>query len=975
MPKKRGRPFKNPHLNVHSAHSVHPATPNGHAGSHQPSKPRTPGRRSATPRQPVSTANGKGKGKGKAVPTGQALAGDTIHAAAVIFDPNCSFCYGTDKRNKQGVPERMVSCHRCGRCGHPSCLQMESPQLIETIFGYKWNCMECKACEVCQIKGDDSRLMFCDGCDRGWHSYCLNPPLAKPPKGQWFCPKCVSPGPSQSSAPPCAPVSSKGKGRALSSVPSHLASAINTTPVVKKPRGRPRKYPLPQDTPEPKSYHDGDDNIFNDRRSSVKVKPRSESHRSRKPKHPTVFSDTDENTPPPSGVKIRLRVPGAGRRKTVEVESEEEKIPYGGVITGEDADTSKTAITDRDKELFEKARLVAEAKLGGQPVVTAQPGAINGSPAPSMSSSTSYFPSPGTSTPAQLSSSIHRPLRDRLLQSTLGPATPGPATVTVSGAGKAAQGAGAGPAEKIKRIRFGVYDIDTWYSAPYPEEYQHVPDGRLWLCEFCLKYMKSGFVAGRHRIKCKARHPPGDEIYRKDNVSVFEVDGRKNKIYCQNLCLLAKMFLDHKTLYYDVEPFLFYVMTEVDDLGARFVGYFSKEKRSPDNNVSCIMTLPVRQRKGWGQLLIDFSYLLSKKEERVGGPERPLSGLGEVTYKKYWRLAVFRFLRNSPDNPSLEDISKATSMTLMDVYQTLEDESMIETLDSPPPSYPVSNGTSTPSFSRRGRGRGRGGRLGSARRPTQPKSASPEATDEQPIIPDRYIIQWDRDYVEAVLKKHEARGYLELAPERLKYHPFLVTRNPIKPPGALAKAALVTSNGNSATAQAVSIANDPIVKDGIVEGRENGGKDVPAELEETVLHGEDRATLDLVKALAHQSPQRNLRKRTSSELNTPAPNSLKKLRSSDRIKGMNGTPSRRRKSTAVATPSSRVSGRGSQRGSARKSSVKNGSVQDTEDADAEGEYEDEGEDADADGEWEGEDEDAEGEDEDAEGEDDEEYVE
>jgi hypothetical protein len=67
------------------------------------------------------------------------------------------------------------------------------------------------------------------------------------------------------------------------------------------------------------------------------------------------------------------------------------------------------------------------------------------------------------------------------------------------------------------------------------------------------------------------------------------------------------MFLDHKTLYYDVEPFLFYVMTEVDDLGARFVGYFSKEKRSPDNNVSCIMTLPVRQRRGWGQLLIDFS--------------------------------------------------------------------------------------------------------------------------------------------------------------------------------------------------------------------------------------------------------------------------------------------------------------------------------------------------------------------------------
>jgi hypothetical protein len=72
------------------------------------------------------------------------------------------------------------------------------------------------------------------------------------------------------------------------------------------------------------------------------------------------------------------------------------------------------------------------------------------------------------------------------------------------------------------------------------------------------------------------------------------------------------MFLDHKSLFYDVEPFLFYVITEVDEFGARFVGYFSKEKRSPkDYNVSCIMTLPVRQRQGWGNLLIDFSVLPS----------------------------------------------------------------------------------------------------------------------------------------------------------------------------------------------------------------------------------------------------------------------------------------------------------------------------------------------------------------------------
>ena len=143
------------------------------------------------------------------------------------------------------------------------------------------------------------------------------------------------------------------------------------------------------------------------------------------------------------------------------------------------------------------------------------------------------------------------------------------------------------------------------------------------------------------------------------------------------------MFLDHKSLFYDVEPFLFYVMTEVDDTGARFVGYFSKEKRSPkDYNVSCIMTLPVRQRQGWGNLLIDFStpfytflyqklnhyfkgYLLSKKEQRSGSPEKPLSGLGALGYRNYWTLSLMRYLNVAPDRPRLEgelDFSK------LDVY-------------------------------------------------------------------------------------------------------------------------------------------------------------------------------------------------------------------------------------------------------------------------------------------------------------------
>lgn len=142
--------------------------------------------------------------------------------------------------------------------------------------------------------------------------------------------------------------------------------------------------------------------------------------------------------------------------------------------------------------------------------------------------------------------------------------------------------------------------MEVWYQSPYPDDVARLP--KLYLCEFCLLYHKSEITMRRHAAKCVWRHPPGDEvcaesetptfpncealltsrpvqfvqIYRKGKVGVWQVDGKRQKEYCQHLCLLAKFFLDHKTLYYDVEPFLFYVMTLADADGCHTIGYFSK---------------------------------------------------------------------------------------------------------------------------------------------------------------------------------------------------------------------------------------------------------------------------------------------------------------------------------------------------------------------------------------------------------------
>jgi histone acetyltransferase MYST1 len=236
---------------------------------------------------------------------------------------------------------------------------------------------------------------------------------------------------------------------------------------------------------------------------------------------------------------------------------------------------------------------------------------------------------------------------------------------------------------KVKNVNYldlGSSSMECWYFSPLPKDFW--PDGfldTLHVCEFCLKFFKRKSELLHHAAKCSLKHPPGDEIYRSADgkISFWELDGTKEKFYCQNLCFLAKLFLDHKTLYYDVDPFLFYVLTEADEYGYHVTGYFSKEKFSEVGyNLACILTFPPHQRKGYGRLLIQFSYELSKIERRVGSPERPLSDLGLLSYHSYWSwqlLGIIReqLLRTTPE-VSIMELTERTSIKPEDVISTLQ---------------------------------------------------------------------------------------------------------------------------------------------------------------------------------------------------------------------------------------------------------------------------------------------------------------
>ena len=224
----------------------------------------------------------------------------------------------------------------------------------------------------------------------------------------------------------------------------------------------------------------------------------------------------------------------------------------------------------------------------------------------------------------------------------------------------------------IEEIIMGNFRCCTWYFSPFPEEYHNIKT--LYFCEFCLNFYVKKEELERHIMtNCPLRHPPGNEIYRDEKISMFEVDGKTESIYCENLSYLSKLFLDHKTLQWDVDPFLFYILTEYDKYGYHFVGYFSKEKDSPQGwNLSCILTMPFHQRKGYGKFLIDFSYLLSKREGKFGSPERPLSDLGFSTYFAYWTQKICETLKNiEGDSITINEIAEKTQIRHKDIHKVM----------------------------------------------------------------------------------------------------------------------------------------------------------------------------------------------------------------------------------------------------------------------------------------------------------------
>nr|CAI5824477.1 unnamed protein product [Callosobruchus analis] len=108
-----------------------------------------------------------------------------------IMKANCQFCHSGDNEDK------LLLCDGCDKGYHTYCFKPK----MENIPEGDWYCHECmnkatgeRNCIVCGRRSSQTgaRLVLCDLCPRAYHTDCSRPPMQKPPRGKWYCSNCFT---------------------------------------------------------------------------------------------------------------------------------------------------------------------------------------------------------------------------------------------------------------------------------------------------------------------------------------------------------------------------------------------------------------------------------------------------------------------------------------------------------------------------------------------------------------------------------------------------------------------------------------------------------------------------------------------------------------------------------------------------------------------------------------------------------------
>ncbi|CAH0404305.1 unnamed protein product [Chilo suppressalis] len=108
-----------------------------------------------------------------------------------IMKANCQFCLSGDNE------DQLLLCDGCDKGYHTYCFKPRMDKIPEGDW-YCWECVnKARGERVCIVCGGASsgRTIPCALCSRAYHQDCHYPPLGKNPRGKWYCSQCVSRAP------------------------------------------------------------------------------------------------------------------------------------------------------------------------------------------------------------------------------------------------------------------------------------------------------------------------------------------------------------------------------------------------------------------------------------------------------------------------------------------------------------------------------------------------------------------------------------------------------------------------------------------------------------------------------------------------------------------------------------------------------------------------------------------------------------
>ncbi|KAH6930279.1 hypothetical protein HPB50_012291 [Hyalomma asiaticum] len=545
-------------------------------------------------------------------------------------EPLCSVCSQALLESRRSPPAQLISCSQCETCAHPFCLGL-SEEAAKVVTTYDWKCHRCRVCETChQAESPSALFVLCKNCDRCFHQSCLPSqaltrsclgktgskdsvaelsPVASPEgsprrrsaKGRLPAkngrggarsilremPAANGQSPREGDEPHCTVAGCDSKGKTGSK-----DSVAELSPVA-SPDGSPRRRSAKGRLPA-KNGRGGARSILREMPAANGQSPRegdephctvagcdSKGHLSgRFPSHATIECCPLYHNTTAADCEEQYR---ARTKKKVERQQQ----------INRQINLKKPVQTPEQKERYQKILEQRKEKLSPR---TRSRGMLDSDHEPDLGGlAPVYDLEMFREAQAKAAEEMEHQRAASLLSSTPSRSSSGSHGSNHRHHNNHHQQQG------IRVLEMGRYEMDVWYSSPYPEEYQALP--KLYLCQFCLKYMGSPTILRRHTEK--------------------------------------NSFLNY--------------------------------------NVSCILTLPPYQRQGYGRMLIDFSYLLSKVEGKSGSPEKPLSDLGLISYRSYWKSVVLDYLRRFQGKGiSIKDLSQETAVSAYDIVSTLQSLGMLK---------------------------------------------------------------------------------------------------------------------------------------------------------------------------------------------------------------------------------------------------------------------------------------------------------